>query len=781
MAPVLDIQDLSTHIKLTSSVVQAVGNVDIQVAAGESLGIVGESGCGKSMTGLSIMGLLPPGGRIVSGSIKLGDRELVGLKDEELRQIRGNEVAMIFQDPLTSLDPTKTIGYQVAEPVRLHRGASKADALHRVVEVLGLVGLPRPKERLGDYPHQLSGGLRQRVMIAMALACEPKLLIADEPTTALDVTIQAQILALLKDLKDRLGMAMLLITHDMGVIAGHADRVNVMYAGRIVETADAVQLFAEMHHPYTQALLASIPQLSQDANKALHAIPGLPPDLANPPPGCRFAARCSRASDKCRTDEPPLSGKTMDHRFSCWHPVDGPLALALIGQAGPDAASTGLVTPDAESVAEATPPPDKAGYAPHLVVDAPLPEAPSTSGEAAEADAASEADGEVPSEQTVVVAAGLEVTADGRLEVTERTVEAAMADGDQGGQGGGVPLLDLRNLVKEYPITSGAILQRKVASIKAVSDVSFSVPAGTTFGLVGESGCGKTTIGKMIVALEKPNSGAVTLAGLNVSELRGGELRRKRRDLQLMFQDPHSSLDPRMRVGAIISEPLAVQHLGSRRAQQERVFELLGEVGLPRNSVERYPHEFSGGQRQRIGLARALTLNPRLIVADEPVSALDVSIRAQVLNLMKRLQSSHGLTYVVISHDLAVVKYMAERIGVMYLGKLVELGSGQDIYERAAHPYTTGLIATIPVPDPSVERAKKGAGIKGELPSPVNPPSGCRFRTRCQFAQELCAAEEPQLRSFGPGHIAACHFPLQPPDGSPVSAHAMTTTGDGSR
>ena len=277
------------------------------------------------------MGLLPPGGSIVGGSIKLDGRELVGLKDDELRQVRGNEIAMIFQDPLTSLDPTKTIGYQVAEPVRLHRNASKAEALDRAVEVLGLVGLPRPKERLNDYPHQLSGGLRQRVMIAMALACEPKLLIADEPTTALDVTIQAQILALLKDLKDRLGMAMLLITHDMGVIAGHADRVNVMYAGRVVETAEVDNLFNEMHHPYTQALLASIPQLDQDARKALHAIPGLPPDLAHPPQGCRFAARCSRATDKCRAEEPPLAGKTFDHQFACWHPVDGPLALAVIG------------------------------------------------------------------------------------------------------------------------------------------------------------------------------------------------------------------------------------------------------------------------------------------------------------------------------------------------------------------------------------------------------------------------------------------------------------------
>jgi oligopeptide/dipeptide ABC transporter ATP-binding protein len=757
MAPVLDIENLSTHIKLTSSVVQAVGNIDMRVEAGETLGIVGESGCGKSMTGLSIMGLLPPGGSIVGGSIKLDGRELVGLNQEQMRQVRGNEIAMIFQDPLTSLDPTKTIGYQVAEPVRLHRGVSRSAAMDRAVEVLSLVGLPKPKERLSDYPHQLSGGLRQRVMIAMALANEPKLLIADEPTTALDVTIQAQILALLKDLKERLGMAMLLITHDMGVIAGHADRVNVMYAGRVVETAEVRQLFSEMHHPYTQALLASIPQLDQDSSKALHAIPGLPPDLSHPPPGCRFAARCPRASDKCRAEEPSLSGKTYEHRFSCWHPVDGPLALAVIGASGPDAVSTGLAGSDTESIREAS-----AGGRVGLADDAPLADAASASGQAPGAP------GQTREAEAIVVAAGLEVTADGHLEVTERAVEVAAANGDA------APLLELRHLVKEFPVTSG-VLQRQVGAVHAVSDVSFSVPAGTTFGLVGESGCGKTTIGKVIVALERPNSGSVTLGGMDVSKLRGGELRRKRRDLQLMFQDPHSSLDPRMRVGAIIGEPLAIQHMGSKRAQRDRVFELLGEVGLPRNAVERYPHEFSGGQRQRIGLARALTLNPRLIVADEPVSALDVSIRAQVLNLMKRLQVSHGLTYVVISHDLAVVKYMAERIGVMYLGKLVELGSGQDIYERAAHPYTAGLIATIPAPKPALERAKKGAAIRGELPSPVNPPSGCRFRTRCQFAQEICAAEEPLLRSFGPGHVAACHFPLQTPDASAVSTPAMTT------
>jgi peptide/nickel transport system ATP-binding protein len=756
MAPVLEIEDLSTHIKLTKSVVQAVGNVSMHVDAGETLGIVGESGSGKSMTGLSIMGLLPPGGSIVGGSVRLGGRELVGLKAEEMRKIRGNEIAMIFQDPLTSLDPTKTIGYQVAEPVRLHRGASKAEALDRAVDVLSLVGLPRPKERLADFPHQLSGGLRQRVMIAMALACEPKLLIADEPTTALDVTIQAQILNLLGDLKERLGMAMLLITHDMGVIAGHADRVNVMYAGRVVETAEAGELFDGMRHPYTQALLASIPQLSQDTRKALHAIPGLPPDLSSPPPGCRFAPRCPRATGHCREEEPPLAGETAGHLFSCWHPVDGPLSLQLIGPGGPDAAETGLGVPQAE-----------AGSVVEL-------------GSAAELEAAVE--GASAAEPGAEAGAPEEAAADdegsrapGRrpLEVTERSAPAPGEVGD--GEAG--PLLEVRNLVKEYPITAGAILQRKQGAVHAVSDVSFSVPAGSTFGLVGESGCGKTTIGKMIVALEKPNAGTITLGDMDVTRLRGTELRRRRRDLQLMFQDPHSSLDPRMRVGAIIGEPLAIQRLGSRREQRDRVFELLGEVGLARNAVERYPHEFSGGQRQRIGLARALTMNPRLIVADEPVSALDVSIRAQVLNLMKRLQATHGLTYVVISHDLAVVKYMADRIGVMYLGKLVEIGSGADIYERAAHPYTAGLIATIPVPDPGAERAKGGAGIKGELPSPVNPPSGCRFRTRCPFAQERCAAEEPALRSFGPGHQAACHFPLQTPVNEEADAVVTASRG----
>jgi peptide/nickel transport system ATP-binding protein len=674
--PLLEVDDLSTHIQLSRSVVQPVGDISFSIEAGETLGLVGESGCGKSMTGLSIMRLLPSGGHIVSGSIRLDGRDLVTMSQSEIRSVRGNDVAMIFQDSLTSLNPTMTIGDQIAEPLRQHRGWNKAQALERATEILGLVGFPRPKSQLGTYPHQLSGGQRQRVMIAIALACEPKLLIADEPTTALDVTIQAQILALLDDLKARLGMAVLLITHDMGVVAGRADRVHVMYAGRIVEGAATGPLFSRMHHPYTQALLGSIPKLTQDPDVELFSIPGLPPDLTEPPDGCRFAPRCRHATDECRVKEPPLEGPSPDHVFACWHPVDGPV----------------------ES---------------------------------------------------------------GAVPVGIRRSAPLSSPSVAGAETG--PILVLNDLVREYPIRAGLVLQRQVGSVKAVSGVSLAIDAGETFGLVGESGCGKTTLGKIIVGLETPDAGSAVFEGTDISSLSQRGFRRFRRDLQMMFQDPIGSLDPRMRVGAILREPMEIQGIGNRRAQDTVVRDLLGEVGLPTSAVERFPHEFSGGQRQRIGLARVLTLSPKVIVADEPVSALDVSIRSQVLNLMKRLQDTHGMTYVVISHDLAVVKYLADRIGVMYLGKLVETGSADDIYQRAVHHYTAGLIATIPEPDPDRERAKTTVAISGELPSAVEPPSGCRFRTRCPAAADLCATEEPPLRSFGPGHLAACHFPLRAP------------------
>ncbi|MFJ2956480.1 ABC transporter ATP-binding protein [Streptomyces sp. NBC_00669] len=680
MPPLLDVQNLTTHIRTSRGVVRAVEDVSFHLEAGETLGLVGESGCGKSMTGLSLMGLLPPGGRLLDGSsVRLDGRELVGLPDHELRRVRGNDIAMVFQDPMTSLDPTKTIGHQVAEPVLLHRGCTRAEAADRAAEVLGLVGLPHPRERLDDYPHQLSGGLRQRVLIAMALANEPRVLIADEPTTALDVTIQAQILTLLADLRSRLGMAMILITHDMGVTAGHADRVNVMYAGRIAESTRTERLFRGMRHPYTQSLLASVPRLDQDPARQLPTIPGLPPDLTDPPAGCRFADRCAYATDQCRTDEPVLIG-TAEHRYACWHPTDGPRP------AGATAVVPRPAAPEARTAAPETKP----------------------------------------------------------------------ADPDR-------PLLEAHGLVREFPVRGARLPGHGRRVVHAVSGVSFTLGHGETFGLVGESGCGKTTLGRLLVGLDRPDAGTVTLDGTDFAKVRGRELRRRRRDLQMVFQDPFSSLDPRMRVGGILREPLRIQGIGTAREQKARVAELLAEVGLPERGLDLFPHEFSGGQRQRVGLARALALNPRLIVADEPVSALDVSVRAQVLNLMKRLQASHGLSYVVISHDLAVVRYLADRIGVMYLGRLVEVGSADDIHLRAAHPYTAGLLEAVPVPDPAAERAKRGAAITGELPSPAAPPSGCRFRTRCPLATDLCAAEEPALRSFGPGHTAACHFPLQQP------------------
>ena len=686
----LEVRNLKTQIRLRNETVKPVDGVSFTVDAGETVGLVGESGCGKSMTGNSIMRLLPRGGRITEGEILLAGRNLVAISNAEMRKVRGNEIGMVFQDPMTSLNPSMKIGRQISEAVERHQNLGRKEALARAVEILALVKVPRPSERINDYPHQLSGGLRQRVMIAMALSCEPKVLIADEPTTALDVTIQAQILTLLEDLKDRLGMAIILITHDLGVIAGRADRTMVMYGGRIVEQADTSGLFSRMRHPYTEALMASIPQVDQDPSQVLYSIPGLPPDLANPPSGCRFAPRCRYVQDQCRAEDPVLGGGNPSHLYACFFPTSTDAdklveTSALYTQSAKEGGSTVVV-----------------------------------------------------SEPTLILHGASQSRS-------------------------GVPLIALRSVSKEFVVTSGTVLQRKIGTLKAVTDLDLDVRVGETFGLVGESGCGKTTIGQMMVALERPTTGEISFDGHDLALLHGGNFRRARSDLQMMFQDPYSSLDPRMRVGTIVSEPLVIQGIGSKRDRERRTKALLDEVGLSNNAIDRYPHEFSGGQRQRIGLARALSLNPRFIVADEPVSALDVSMRSQILNLMKRLQAEHGLTYLVISHDLSVIRYMADRIGVMYLGKLVEVGNGADIYERTAHPYTAGLLAAIPVPNPEVERQKRGQGISGELPSPLDPPSGCRFRTRCPRAQDRCAAEVPPMVSFGGEHLAACYYPLQTP------------------
>ncbi len=689
MAPLLQIEDLHTDIRLRSATVHALDGVSLNVEAGECLGIVGESGCGKTMTALSIMQLLPPGGHIVGGSITLGAQKISALDDDGMRSVRGNEVGMIFQDPMTSLNPTMTIGDQIAETVLLHRGADKKTGLARAVEVLGLVGMPRPAERISNYPHQLSGGMRQRVMIAMALACEPKLLIADEPTTALDVTIQKQILELIDDLRKRLGMAVILVTHDLGVIAGRADRAAVMYAGKLVETTSTLRLFANPRHPYTEALFGALPEKAADGSERLYSIPGMPPDLTNPPTGCRFAARCRYVQDSCRENDPQLEGDSWDHAYRCFFPV-------------------GQVHDDEQAA---------------------------------------------------------------KLEVAEvahaRRARATAPENDDGF------LLKADHLVKNFSVTSGAVLQRKIGEVSAVADVSFTIRPGQTFGMVGESGCGKTTIGRLIAGLEKANDGSIVLDGEDLVQLSKRERRRRSPKIQLMFQDSYASMDPRMRVGPILREPLAIQGIGSRQEQRNKIAAILDEVGLPRAAIDRYPHEFSGGQRQRLGLARALILRPKLVVADEPVSALDVSIQAQILNLMLDLQRDLGLTYLFISHDLSVVRYLSNTIGVMYLGKMVEIGPSDEVYYRPVHPYTRGLIDTVPVADPKLAQAREDKGVAGELPSAINPPSGCRFRTRCPRAQEICAEQEPPLRPFTEaGHLAACHFPLREPEGRTLTATA---------
>ena len=671
--PLLQIKDLHTDIEIRNGVVRALSGVDLHVNPGETLGIVGESGSGKTMTALSLMGLLPQGGKVSSGSIILDGQDLTQLPLKEKRKLRGTKVGMIFQDPLTSLNPTMKIGLQVCEPLRVHEKLSKKEALERAVEILKRVGMPRPEVVINNYPHQLSGGMRQRVMIAMALVCKPRILIADEPTTALDVTTQMQILDLIDELRDEYQMGVILITHDLGVVAGHTDRVAVMYAGRIVETAPTKTLFTEPKHRYTSSLMAALPERALAAGTKLFSIPGAPPSLTNLPVDCRFAARCLWATNECRAGYPDLSGDDT-HTFSCFHPVqegdESPAAL----QAKLDTQKNG----------------DEAG-----------------------------------AQQAPLVSSKV--------------------------------LLDVKEASREYESAGSGFFKRDKGVVSAVDRVSITVKKGETYGLVGESGCGKSTMGRLIAGLERPSGGAIELDGRDLATLKGRDAVTIHRDVQMMFQDSYAAMDPRMRIDQILAEPMSIQKTGNARQIAERIMEIIEQVGLTEEILDRYPHEFSGGQLQRIGFARSLTLAPDLIVADEPVSALDVSVQAQVLNLMKDLQAELGLSYLFISHDLAVVQYMADRIGVMYLGRIVEEGPAKEVVENPKHPYTKALIDSIPVPDPEFSHDDRAIKLTGEPPSAVNPPEGCRFRPRCPFAGEECKIQ-PALTDER--HRVACHHPL---------------------
>ena len=669
--PLLQIKDLHTDIEIRSGVVRALSGVDLHVNPGETLGIVGESGSGKTMTALSLMGLLPQGGKVSSGSIILDGQDLTKMPLHLKRKMRGTKVGMIFQDPLTSLNPTMKIGLQVCEPLRVHEKLSKRAALARAVEILKRVGMPRPEVVINNYPHQLSGGMRQRVMIAMALVCKPRILIADEPTTALDVTTQMQILDLIDELRDEYKMGVILITHDLGVVAGHTDRVAVMYAGRIVETAPTKTLFTEPKHRYTSSLMAALPERALAAGTKLFSIPGAPPSLTNLPKGCRFAARCLWATDECRAGYPDLSGDE-NHTFSCFHPVQE-------GDESPAVLQAMMDSGKAEDTVDATP------------------------------------------------------------QISHEV------------------LLDVKEASRVYESSGSGFFKRDKGVVSAVDRVSITVNKGETYGLVGESGCGKSTVGRLIAGLERPSGGAIELDGRDLAKLKGRDAVRIHRDVQMMFQDSYAAMDPRMRIDQILAEPMSIQKTGNARQIAKRIMEILEQVGLTEEILDRYPHEFSGGQLQRIGFARSLTLAPDLIVADEPVSALDVSVQAQVLNLMKDLQQELGLSYLFISHDLAVVQYMADRIGVMYLGRIVEEGPAHEVVKNPKHPYTKALIDSIPVPDPEFAHDESAIKLTGEPPSAVNPPKGCRFRPRCPFAGEECKVQ-PMLTDET--HRVACHHPL---------------------
>ena len=668
MSRILSVKSLTASLR---SGVPIVDGISFDIAAGETYALLGESGCGKSMTALSLMRLLPDGIMHAGSKAQLEGVELFDLPEREMRDVRGGKMAMIFQEPGLSLNPVMTVGEQIAEVLGLHQGLRGTAAQLRSVELLAQVGIPDAPRRVAEYPFQLSGGMKQRVMIAMALAGQPKLLIADEPTTALDVTIQAQVLQLLRDTQEQTGMAMLLITHDLGVVAETAHQVGVMYAGHIVEQATRAQLFARPLHPYTQKLFAALPHAAR-ANQPLAAIPGSVPPLGSITHGCRFTARCDKAWSLCseKTPEWTMVGAGQGVRCHLY-------------------SETGNVKSEMEK-----------------------------------RDGASVEQGGGVSHFTFPVSHGSSREA----------------------------LLQVSDLRVHFPIRKG-ILQREVGLVKAVDGVSLEIPRGRTLALVGESGCGKTTLGKAVLHLIPPTAGSVRLAG---KELMASTNRAQRAAMQMVFQDPYASLNPKMRVAEILEEGMAALNIESNSADRQGYIDtLLDQVGLAHNSKWRYPHEFSGGQRQRIAIARALAVSPQLLICDEPTSALDVSVQAQILNLLKSLQQELELSYLFITHNLAVVEYLAHEVCVMYLGRIVERGTAEEVLRSPKHPYTQALLSAVPRID-----GVRGARIKleGDLPSPANPPQGCHFAPRCAHVMEQCRNSYPPATNCSATQSVHCYL-----------------------